>query len=367
MPETAPTLETPPGPPTPPPPPPPRPESPAVRVRTARFGELDHTEVGRLLDSLDDERERARFRESVYISLFFWLAVAWFFIYGPRVLFHQGKIVSPVASEKHNTKEMATLDVPRSLLRTPHVARTPVPPAPAPSPAPTPLPPVSRQPTPLPQPAQQPQRPAPQPAQQQAQQPTQQQAPPQQARTPPPQNLPQTPQPRPTPQSIPDAPRPSFQTPGSAGQSIADAARVPSRPGFGESGELGSAPRVGRGGYAPVPGAQLLSDPQGVDFDPYITRILAMIKANWLPLIPEECNPPISKAGTTLIRFKIEKDGTITAHAMVLEDSTGDNAINKAAWGSINAVGKFPPLPKQYPGSNIELRIRFEIIQHQQR
>lgn len=151
--------------------------------------------------------------------------------------------------------------------------------------------------------------------------------------------------------------------PGTAGESIASATRDASRPGLGDNGDLGSAPRSRRGGPIAGTGYQLMSDPQGVDFDPYIKRILAMIRAGWLPLIPEEVNPPISKAGMTLIRFRIEKDGTITPGAMRLEDSTHDEAIDRAAWGGITSVGKFPPLPKEYPGTNIDLRIQFNIIQ----
>ena len=44
---------------------------------------------------------------------------------------------------------------------------------------------------------------------------------------------------------------------------------------------------------------------------------------------------------------------------MKLEGSTHDDAINRAAWGSITGVGVFPPLPSQFKGPNLELRITF--------
>jgi len=62
----------------------------------------------------------------------------------------------------------------------------------------------------------------------------------------------------------------------------------------------------------------------------------------------------------TLIRFTILPDGRVSA--MNLDGSTHDDAINKAAWGSINAVGQFPPLPKEFHGPNLELRIDFEVL-----
>jgi TonB family protein len=78
-------------------------------------------------------------------------------------------------------------------------------------------------------------------------------------------------------------------------------------------------------------------------------------------LIPEETRPPLNKEGSTLIRFTINKDGTVSA--MHLDDSTHDQAIDRAAWGSITGVGQMPPLPKNFNGPNLELRIDF-IISH---
>ena len=74
---------------------PPNPAPPAtetrqpVKVRTGRFGEMEEHELVHLLDSIDDELSKSRFRESIYISTIVCLALAWFIFYGPRILFHQ--------------------------------------------------------------------------------------------------------------------------------------------------------------------------------------------------------------------------------------------------------------------------------------
>ena len=104
-------------------------------------------------------------------------------------------------------------------------------------------------------------------------------------------------------------------------------------------------------------GVDILSDTQGVNFDPYIRRILRQIYNQWLPLIPEEARPPLSKSGVTMIRFSILPDGNIGT--MNLDGSTHDEALNKAAWGSITGVGQFPPLPSQFHGPMLELRIHY--------
>src|SRR5579875_1517327 len=92
-----------------------------VRIRTGRYGELDEHELIRLLDTIEDERARSRFRESIYISFLIWLAIAWVVLYGPRYLWHAPKLVLP--SEVLRNRELTQLSMPRLT-------------APAPKPAP---------------------------------------------------------------------------------------------------------------------------------------------------------------------------------------------------------------------------------------
>jgi TonB family protein len=107
----------------------------------------------------------------------------------------------------------------------------------------------------------------------------------------------------------------------------------------------------------PAPGVEILSDTMGVDFNPYLQKIMREIYYTWLPLIPEEARPPLNKQGETQIRFIILPDGSIGG--MQLESSSHDDAINKSAWGSITGVGQFPALPKEFHGPRLELRIHY--------
>ena len=104
-------------------------------------------------------------------------------------------------------------------------------------------------------------------------------------------------------------------------------------------------------------GVEILSDTQGVDFGPYVRKALTIIKKNWLALIPEEARPPANMQGETLIRFSILPDGKISA--MKLDGSSQHINIDRAAWGAITGVGQFPPLPTEFKGSHLELRIDF--------
>jgi TonB family protein len=312
-----------------------------VRIRTNRYGELEAHELIHLLDTIEDERARGRFRESIYISMFIWLAIAWVAFYGPKYLWHSPQLISP--TEALQQQEMVRLNAPvlphhmsapppkidrgtLDKLRTMESKRLPTPVAPT-----EPTPPAATQPLPsspapeLPKPA------MPMPV-----------AP--RAATP----VPEAP--------APQAPtRPNFSTPGSASQEMQQAMQGSKNAGSG-GGSTGIRGGNGRGAGLGA-GPEILSDTQGVNFQPYLARIMREIYEQWIPLIPEEAQPPLNKQGVTQIRFTINPDGTIAA--MHLDGSTHDDALNRAAWGSITGVGQFPPLPKEFHGPNLELRIHY--------
>ncbi len=347
-----PILETPPN---PAPPEPPRQETASSKVRTRQFGELDHTELIHLLDALDDERERARFRESIYISLFVWVGIAALLLFLPRYLPRQPRFITPgTETEEH---QLTHLDIPPDVQRAldhpprfkaapkvPIQSRIPQSASPAPA-APPPQAQVQKQPQ---------QQAAPQPAAPPPQQPVVRESP--------------LPQPRPAPQqntaALPSAPapssatRPNFGNPNiSARDMVQQAGRAP-RGGGLDDGPSGGGVRHGLGA-----GAEILSDTQGVDFNEYLKKILHEIRSTWEPLIPEEAMPPLNKQGESQIRFTILPDGQIGG--MTLEWSTHDDAINKSCWGSITGVGQFPPLPAQFHGPNLELRIHYLVNKEQ--
>jgi len=309
-----------------------------VRIRMGRYGELDEHEVLRLLDTIEDERARSRFRESVYISVFIWIVIAWVVLYGPKYLWHAPQLINP--ADVLRDREMVQLNNPvlSPSLRKPVLKPAPKPtldnktleklramspPAPAP-PAPTP----AAQPAPsLPAPA------APTPAPARTTQP-----------------LADAPTPQP-------ATKPNFNTPNSASESLNNAIREAARNRSGGNG-VGNATPTARGAVAGG-GVEVLSDMQGVDFSDYLRRVYNDVKRNWIPLLPEETEPPLMKQGETYIRFTILPDGRIGN--MVLEGSSHDVAIDKAAWGSITSEGQFPPLPAKFHGPNLELRFHYMV------
>jgi TonB family protein len=195
------------------------------------------------------------------------------------------------------------------------------------------------------------------PQNQAAQNPPQQQAAPQeQPSTSPMQPQDQTAQLKPPPQA---KPMPDFKTPMTAGSAIEQATRAAAESrghyGSGESGDYGMS--RGRSGAKAMDQAEILTDTMGVDFGPYLTRVVQIVRQNWYSLMPPSVYPPILKQGKLSIEFVILKDGKTAS--MVVHTSSGDVALDRAAWGSITASTPFPPLPKEFPGKLLGLRFYY--------
>jgi TonB family protein len=144
----------------------------------------------------------------------------------------------------------------------------------------------------------------------------------------------------------------------SAGSAIEQAteAAAAHRGGYaGDNGEFG----LGQGRKATKAVGQLdvLSDTMGVDFGPYLQRVLHDVKENWYRIIPESARAPLMKKGKVSIEFAITKDGRVAGLQYV--SSSGDVALDRAAYGGITASNPFPPLPAKFSGKYLALRFHF--------
>ena len=157
----------------------------------------------------------------------------------------------------------------------------------------------------------------------------------------------------------PSRPVPNFNTPLTACDPIAQAEEAAAasrgRYGAGSAGDFGLT--RGRGAFKAADGAEILTDTMGVDFGPYLQRVVAIVRQNWYNLMPPSVYPPILKQGKLALEFVILKDGKETS--LALRTSSGDVALDRAAWGSITASTPFPPLPKEFPGQLLGLRFYY--------
>lgn len=110
----------------------------------------------------------------------------------------------------------------------------------------------------------------------------------------------------------------------------------------------------------PAPGRnssslELLSDPQGVDFRPYLIQVLSAVRRNWMAVIPESAK--LGQRGRVLIQFAISRDGRVPK--LVISSPSGAEALDRAAVAGISASNPFPPLPSEFRGDQIRLQFAF--------
>jgi len=156
-----------------------------------------------------------------------------------------------------------------------------------------------------------------------------------------------------------DTPKPSFSNSMSAGSAIEQAARaaIANRGSYsGDGGNYGLGQGQPNQALGPM---EILSDTRGVDFGPYLARVVQDVRQNWYQLIPESAQAPIMKKGKVAIEFVITKDGTVAGMRIPDGGSSGDVALDRAAWGGITASSPFPPLPQEFSGQYLALRFRF--------
>lgn len=129
-----------------------------------------------------------------------------------------------------------------------------------------------------------------------------------------------------------------------------------------------SVDEIARGATAPPspPGAvslgdrdasrlQLLSDPSGVDFKPYLIQVLTAVRTNWMAIIPEAARA--GRRGRVLVQFIIDRRGHMPK--IVIAEESGTLAFDRAAIAGVNAAVPFPPLPDSFKGQEIRLQLAF--------
>ena len=327
-------------------------------VESSREYDIEAPDSPIHLLKLQDDLARSRLREAFWISLIFHLLVAFALVMSPRWFpMHQGVIVS---SEDLLRERNATfLEMPKDLIqpktrpntnvmsdkdrlamaRHPDNSRVPETPRDVMRPgSPAPAGPRSAQPA---APAVAQASPPPQPG------------PPAQQRPPDNSNLTSRLE---TPPSA--TPRPTFgggvMSAGSAIDQAARAATMSRGGGGGSEGSWGMGEGTPHGAVGPM---DILSDTMGVDFGPYLQRVLHVVRENWYTLIPEVARAPLMKRGKVSIEFAILKNGQVAGLRII--GPSGDIALDRAAYGGITASNPFQPLPGEFKGEYLALRFHF--------
>lgn len=99
----------------------------------------------------------------------------------------------------------------------------------------------------------------------------------------------------------------------------------------------------------------ILSDTRGVDFGPYLARVVWAVRRNWYSMIPVSAR--LGQKGRVAIVFEIRRDGSVPELRLVA--SSGADPLDRAALGAIRASNPFPPLPEEFTGPNLVLQFIF--------
>ncbi|HLK62181.1 MAG TPA: TonB family protein [Bryobacteraceae bacterium] len=169
------------------------------------------------------------------------------------------------------------------------------------------------------------------------------------------------------PSAAPAPPPPGQSKVPMPSSSVADAMRQVIRGNVSGAGmTVGDSDSPGQAGYgsgvnlpakpgAPASQLQLLSDPMGVDFRPYLIRVLTSVKQHWLAVIPESVR--MGRRGKVVLQFSIARDGQVPK--LVIADASGADALDRAAVAGVSASVPFPPLPTEFKGDKIVLQFNF--------
>ncbi len=166
------------------------------------------------------------------------------------------------------------------------------------------------------------------------------------------------------------APAPGGLAPGTIampGGTVTEAVRAAVRQGAGGVvvGDFDLPGSGGIGGGISLPGStaraatslELLSDPRGIDFKPYLIQLLAGVRRNWRAVIPESAR--LGRQGRVQIQFALARDGKV--RKLVIALPSGTQAFDRAAVTAISMTSDqgFPPFPSGYTSDEMRLQLTF--------
>jgi len=104
-------------------------------------------------------------------------------------------------------------------------------------------------------------------------------------------------------------------------------------------------------------GIELASDPAGVDFRPYLAQVLAEVRRNWMAVWPESVR--LGLRGRVVLQLAVGRGGSVLKLVYDQGGHSGSQALDEAAVAGVSASNPLPPLPAEFHGDRIVLRLNF--------
>jgi TonB family protein len=100
-------------------------------------------------------------------------------------------------------------------------------------------------------------------------------------------------------------------------------------------------------------GLELRSDPEGVDFGPYLRSVFVSIRRKWTIMTAETKDP---ETGTVTVQFRITSDGRVSDDSVKIVLSSGKKEMDDICMKVIRTAAPFEHLPEAFHSPFIELR-----------
>ena len=110
----------------------------------------------------------------------------------------------------------------------------------------------------------------------------------------------------------------------------------------------------------PIPGKpgaslELLTNPMGADFRPYLIQVLAKVKLYWFNVWPQSAR--MGRQGRVVLQFSIDRKGFVPK--LVIASGSGADPLDRAAVAAISMSNPFPQLPTEFKGAQVRLQLNF--------
>lgn len=104
-------------------------------------------------------------------------------------------------------------------------------------------------------------------------------------------------------------------------------------------------------------GLQLLTDPEGVDFNPCLRQVYISVRNSWYAIMP----PSVEKGeqGVNSVEFHVLQDGTVPKDSVKMTSQSGKSTLDAASLQAVREASPINRLPDKFSQPFIVLRITF--------
>ena len=102
---------------------------------------------------------------------------------------------------------------------------------------------------------------------------------------------------------------------------------------------------------------EMLTPTGGANFADYLGKMYKAVRLNWFAAMPVDVQ--LGEKGVVSVQFTIEKDGKLKEGTPTIVFSSRKNGLDRASLTAIRKSAPFAPLPKEFEGPCIDLRLTF--------